>query len=240
MLQDYVTSFSRLYFSPPRFSSPPLSLSPPFRPFLLRPCQILPSISSLVRPVARCRQRFLTETLGAFLGYSRPSSFHTLPKLIWCGSWGCNLGQSLSNHVPHVFYRRKIRRAIRPGKQLNLVNNEEPLDNACHVWSCIILFEYNDQTSKITAFCNVWRMTKSEVRVAAIVGCNLCHMPCHRMRKSLVVSLGYHSPCGFHILPKYIWCCSEVCQVSRGASMNHTFSICKRSGEQAGQEGNSI
>ncbi|GFX33802.1 hypothetical protein TNCV_3962111 [Trichonephila clavipes] len=25
MLQDYDTSFSRLYFSPPRFSSPPLS-----------------------------------------------------------------------------------------------------------------------------------------------------------------------------------------------------------------------
>ncbi|GFY05622.1 hypothetical protein TNCV_4402891 [Trichonephila clavipes] len=34
MLQDYDTSFSRLYFSQPRFSSPPLSLSlPPFRPF---------------------------------------------------------------------------------------------------------------------------------------------------------------------------------------------------------------
>ncbi|GFX51040.1 uncharacterized protein TNCV_2733911 [Trichonephila clavipes] len=28
------------------------------------------------------------ETLGVFLGYSRQSSFHTLPKLIWCGSWG--------------------------------------------------------------------------------------------------------------------------------------------------------
>ncbi|GFW57010.1 uncharacterized protein TNCV_3472931 [Trichonephila clavipes] len=26
------------------------------------------------------------ETLDVFLGYSRPSSFHTLPKLIWCGS----------------------------------------------------------------------------------------------------------------------------------------------------------
>ncbi|GFT70845.1 hypothetical protein TNCV_4163301 [Trichonephila clavipes] len=27
-----------------------------------------------------------SETLDAFLGYSRQSSFHTLPKLIWCGS----------------------------------------------------------------------------------------------------------------------------------------------------------
>ncbi|GFX48573.1 uncharacterized protein TNCV_584711 [Trichonephila clavipes] len=48
-----------------------------------------------------------------FLGYSRHSSFHTLPKLIWCGSWGCNLGQSLSNHRPYVFCRRKhLRRRI--------------------------------------------------------------------------------------------------------------------------------
>ncbi|GFU92775.1 uncharacterized protein TNCV_3683221 [Trichonephila clavipes] len=77
------------------------------------------------------------ETLDVVLGYSRPSSFHTLPKLFWCGSWGCNLGQSLSNHGPHVFYRRKIRRASRPGKQFNLVIDEESLDNVCHMWSCI-------------------------------------------------------------------------------------------------------
>ncbi|GFV38414.1 hypothetical protein TNCV_4392951 [Trichonephila clavipes] len=37
--------------------------------------------------------------------------------------------QSLSNHGSHVFYRRKIRRASRPGKQFNLVIDEEPLDN---------------------------------------------------------------------------------------------------------------
>ncbi|GFX26838.1 uncharacterized protein TNCV_1840111 [Trichonephila clavipes] len=66
-------------------------------------------------------------------GTAVSSSFHTLPKLIWCGSWGCDLGQSLSNHVPHVFYRRKVWRASRPGKQFNLVIDEEPLDNACHV-----------------------------------------------------------------------------------------------------------
>ncbi|GFW28272.1 m-AAA protease-interacting protein 1, mitochondrial [Trichonephila clavipes] len=74
--------------------------------------------------------------------YSRPSSFHTLPKLFWWGSWRCNLGQSLSNHRPHVFYRQKIRRASRPGKQLNLVIDEEPLDKVCHVWSHIILLKY--------------------------------------------------------------------------------------------------
>ncbi|GFT98968.1 uncharacterized protein TNCV_3793551 [Trichonephila clavipes] len=49
-----------------------------------------------------------------------------LPKLVWCGSCGCNLGQSLSNHGPHVFYRQKIQRASWPGKQFNLVNDEEP------------------------------------------------------------------------------------------------------------------
>ncbi|GFX37607.1 uncharacterized protein TNCV_3201301 [Trichonephila clavipes] len=75
-------------------------------------------------------------------GYSRPSSFHTVPKFIWCGSWGCNLGQSLGNHGPHVFYRRKIGRTSRPGKQFNLVIEEEPLDNAFLVWSRIIMLKY--------------------------------------------------------------------------------------------------
>ncbi|GFS66491.1 uncharacterized protein TNCV_3857131 [Trichonephila clavipes] len=73
------------------------------------------------------------ETLDVFLGYSGPSNFPSLPKLIWCGSWACNLGQSLSNHGPHVFYRRKIRRMSRPGKQFDLVIDEEHLDNAFHV-----------------------------------------------------------------------------------------------------------
>ncbi|GFW60470.1 uncharacterized protein TNCV_943371 [Trichonephila clavipes] len=77
-----------------------------------------------------------------FLGYSRPSSFHTLLK--------CNLGQSLSNHEPHVFYRRKIRRASQPGKQFNLVIEEEPLGNVCHVWLRIILLKYGcDQALKL-------------------------------------------------------------------------------------------
>ncbi|GFX92474.1 uncharacterized protein TNCV_1707501 [Trichonephila clavipes] len=43
---------------------------------------------------------------------------------------------------PHVFYRRNIRRVSRSGTQFNLVNDEEPLDNASHVWSRIILLKY--------------------------------------------------------------------------------------------------
>ncbi|GFV45366.1 hypothetical protein TNCV_4491021 [Trichonephila clavipes] len=66
MLQDYDTSFRRLYFSqPPVFFAPALSLFPvpTFSPlslpdsslFLLCPCQILLFFSSLVRPVARSK-----------------------------------------------------------------------------------------------------------------------------------------------------------------------------------------
>ncbi|GFX54354.1 uncharacterized protein TNCV_3824531 [Trichonephila clavipes] len=59
------------------------------------------------------------------------------------------MGQSLSNQEPHVFYRGKIRRASRPGKQFNLVIDEEPLDNTCYVWSHIILLKYGcDQALK--------------------------------------------------------------------------------------------
>ncbi|GFS72231.1 uncharacterized protein TNCV_2442671 [Trichonephila clavipes] len=88
------------------------------------------------------RHRF-KETLDVSLGYSRSSSFHTLTKFIWCSRWGCNLGQSLSNHEPHVFYRRKIQRSSRPEKQFNLVIDEEPLDNVCRVWSCTIMLKYS-------------------------------------------------------------------------------------------------
>ncbi|GFX94655.1 uncharacterized protein TNCV_3088841 [Trichonephila clavipes] len=56
------------------------------------------------------RQGF-KETSDVFCWYSRPNSFHTLPKLIWCGSWKCNLGQSLSNHGPHVFGKIYEKRA---------------------------------------------------------------------------------------------------------------------------------
>ncbi|GFU14164.1 hypothetical protein TNCV_1893511 [Trichonephila clavipes] len=52
----------------------------------------------------------------------------------------------------HVFYRRKNRRASRPEKQFNLVINEEPLDNECHMWSRIILFKYGcGQALKVLA-----------------------------------------------------------------------------------------
>ncbi|GFS65704.1 uncharacterized protein TNCV_3853511 [Trichonephila clavipes] len=44
--------------------------------------------------------------------------------------------------MTHVFYRRKIRRESRPDKQFNLVIDEKPLDNVCHVWSSIILWKY--------------------------------------------------------------------------------------------------
>ncbi|GFW96220.1 uncharacterized protein TNCV_571911 [Trichonephila clavipes] len=48
----------------------------------------------------------------------------------------------MSNHGPHVFYWRKIRRLSWLGKQLYLVIDEEPSDNAFHVWSRIILLKY--------------------------------------------------------------------------------------------------
>ncbi|GFX94553.1 uncharacterized protein TNCV_3087821 [Trichonephila clavipes] len=83
------------------------------------------------------------ETLDVFLRYSRPSSFGTLPKLIWCGSWGVSSGSIVEQTWTHVFFRRKIQRASRTGKQFNLVIEEEPLDNACHVWSRIILLKYS-------------------------------------------------------------------------------------------------
>ncbi|GFS71166.1 retrovirus-related Pol polyprotein from transposon TNT 1-94 [Trichonephila clavipes] len=41
-----------------------------------------------------------------------------------------------------IYDKRKIRRASRPGKQFNLVIDEEPLDKACHVWLRIILLKY--------------------------------------------------------------------------------------------------
>ncbi|GFV50672.1 uncharacterized protein TNCV_2213351 [Trichonephila clavipes] len=64
--------------------------------------------------------------------------------------WQLGSAQSLSHHEPHVFYRRKIRRVSRPGKQFNLVIDEEPLDNACHVWSRIILLKYGcEQALKV-------------------------------------------------------------------------------------------
>ncbi|GFT80550.1 hypothetical protein TNCV_5122581 [Trichonephila clavipes] len=64
---------------------------------------------------------------------------------------------------------------------------------------------YKDQAIEITVPCDMWRMTKSIVSVAAIVGRNLCHTPRYRIEEALDVFLGYSSPCDFHILPKLIW-----------------------------------
>ncbi|GFW82847.1 uncharacterized protein TNCV_3494171 [Trichonephila clavipes] len=50
-------------------------------------------VAAIVGDPANTRLGINSETLDVFLRYSRPSSFHTLPKLIWCGSWGSNLGQ---------------------------------------------------------------------------------------------------------------------------------------------------
>ncbi|GFY27918.1 hypothetical protein TNCV_4562721 [Trichonephila clavipes] len=71
MLQDYDTSFSRVYFSRPRLFFVTLSLLS--RSDLSLPCrfQILFSISSLVRPVARCRQLFLTVCKGGVAIYRK-------------------------------------------------------------------------------------------------------------------------------------------------------------------------
>ncbi|GFV96176.1 uncharacterized protein TNCV_1871361 [Trichonephila clavipes] len=99
---------------------------------------------------------------------------------------------------------------------------------------------YKDQTIKITASCDMWMMTKSEVSLSAIVGYNRCHTPRHRIKEALDVSLRYSTTCGFIILPKLIWFRSGWCIPSRCASMDHTFLIGDRLEEQADQGRNSI
>ncbi|GFT62764.1 hypothetical protein TNCV_2273391 [Trichonephila clavipes] len=48
----------------------------------------------------------------------------------------------------HLF---EIRRESPPVKQFHLVIDEEPLDNACHMWSRIILLKYSsDQAIKVS------------------------------------------------------------------------------------------
>ncbi|GFS92832.1 uncharacterized protein TNCV_1162201 [Trichonephila clavipes] len=68
------------------------------------------------------------------------------------------------------------------------------------------LMVYKDQIDS----SEVWMIIKSVVSAAAIMGCNHCHTPRHRIKEALDVSLGYgyNSPRGFHILPKLI-CCSS-------------------------------
>ncbi|GFW41291.1 putative DD41D transposase [Trichonephila clavipes] len=77
MLQDYDTSFSRVYFSRPRLFSSPSLFSPVPTSFLLRRCQILFSISSLVRPVAsKANPQVYVET-----------PLHPEKLTVWCALW---------------------------------------------------------------------------------------------------------------------------------------------------------
>ncbi|GFW19551.1 uncharacterized protein TNCV_1604431 [Trichonephila clavipes] len=80
----------------------------------------------------------IQRNFGCVLGVQQTKQLLHVAKvdLVW------QLGQSLSHHRPQVFYQQKIRRASRPRKQFNLVIDEEPLDNAFHVWSHIILLKY--------------------------------------------------------------------------------------------------
>ncbi|GFY22822.1 hypothetical protein TNCV_2180831 [Trichonephila clavipes] len=76
-------------------------------------------------------------------------------------------------------------------------------------------------------------MTKSVVSVSIHVGYNHCHTPRYRIKEAMNVSLGYSSPCDLHILPTLTWCSSGRCiPDSRCPSMDNTFSIGDRSGEQ--------
>ncbi|GFV68349.1 hypothetical protein TNCV_576011 [Trichonephila clavipes] len=63
----------------------------------------------------------------------------------------------MSNHGPHVFYRRKIQRTSRSDKQFNLVIDEEPLNNAGHLWSCIILLKYGSEGKEGQLAPPAWR-----------------------------------------------------------------------------------
>ncbi|GFV69883.1 hypothetical protein TNCV_1982501 [Trichonephila clavipes] len=101
---------------------------------------------------------------------------------------------------------------------------------------------YKDQTMKITASCDVNMMTKSVVSIAAIVGYNHCHMLWYGIKDALHVSVGCSSPCGFHILPKLIWCSSRGCILGQSLCKHgpHVSWIGDRSGEQAEQGSNSI
>ncbi|GFV11401.1 hypothetical protein TNCV_1046201 [Trichonephila clavipes] len=66
----------------------------------------------------------------------------------------------------------------RPGKQFNLVIDEESLDNACHVWSHIILLKYGCGQALKTRIRPSWR--------------------CRQMRDSSVKTTSFHSAA--HIL----------------------------------------
>ncbi|GFU19844.1 hypothetical protein TNCV_4283711 [Trichonephila clavipes] len=88
MLQDYDTSISRLYFSQPRFSSPPFSLSPPFRPFS----------SILARSFSLYRLSF------DLLPGAGSGSLHAPPKSKLCPLW---LNFTISDTMNRKFTNRE-------------------------------------------------------------------------------------------------------------------------------------
>ena len=53
-----------------------------------------------------------------------------------------NSGSVVEQPWTTCFLSAKDPESAPPGKQFNLVIDEEPLDNACHVWPCIILLKY--------------------------------------------------------------------------------------------------
>ncbi|GFX45552.1 hypothetical protein TNCV_2740891 [Trichonephila clavipes] len=56
---------------------------------------------------------------------------------------GCQNHKTLSNYMWKRVTQQDESLFIRiTGKQLNLIIDEEPLENACHVWSSIILLKY--------------------------------------------------------------------------------------------------
>ncbi|GFV63243.1 uncharacterized protein TNCV_1731831 [Trichonephila clavipes] len=79
---------------------------------------------------------------GCVLGEQQTKQLPHVAKVDPVWQLACNLGQSSSNHGSYIFHRQKIRRVSRPGKQFNLVIDDELLDNACHVWLRIILLKY--------------------------------------------------------------------------------------------------
>ncbi|GFX36115.1 transposon Tf2-6 polyprotein [Trichonephila clavipes] len=81
--------------------------------------------------------------------------------------FGCVLGLQQTKQLPHVAKVDLIRRASRSEKQFNLVIDEEPLDNACHVWSRIFLLKYGcGQALKVRK--DNWLQHLGDVAVAVL------------------------------------------------------------------------
>ncbi|UYV84490.1 hypothetical protein LAZ67_X002362 [Cordylochernes scorpioides] len=65
------------------------------------------------------------------------------------------------------FLPESIQRVSRPGKQFNLAIDREPLDNACHVWSLIILLKYGCGLAlKLRVICPLPRLYGIRLRIS--------------------------------------------------------------------------